>query len=135
MRINCIAFSRIEHKLNNSSKVCCIAEDIMEALGLQLPMGNGQCKFSSTIDSVFVGALAHGHGMSLYRTNNLVKKCGSLTVHDDDDGAFDHIKGACKNQACLFIDGHLTLTKIASYLYRLLMSIKSTTGKDMSLRM
>ena len=61
--------------------ICSASVDIMESVKIQLPCGGGQNAFLHTIKSVLVGVLAHGRGLTIYRTIDTVHKCADLIVH------------------------------------------------------
>ncbi len=55
--------------------------DIMESCELTLPHGGSICKHIQVINSVLVGALVHGIGLTLYRTTNTIHKSANLIIH------------------------------------------------------
>ena len=72
---------RVEHALQNPEEILSLAIDIMESREMQYPNGGTQYSFTHQTKSVYVGALVHGIGLMLYRTNNNVHKSADLTVH------------------------------------------------------
>ena len=72
---------RVEHYFRFPTRIFSLAIDIMESMKLQLPHAGSQTQLTNTVDSNFVGVLAHGEYLKFYRTANTVTKSASLIIH------------------------------------------------------
>ena len=72
--------ARVAHALSNE-KVLSVHIDIIDSYVLGLPKGGTQYAYPHTVDMALVGALVHGKGYRIFRTNGLYRMIADLICH------------------------------------------------------